>query len=433
MSSDTVISVRNVGKTYRTYEHPLHALGSRLSGGRIGRYREFHALTDISIDIRKGESVGILGRNGSGKSSLLQVICGIRQATSGTVQVTGRISALLELGSGFHPDMTGRENVMLQGAVMGLSRNEMEARFDDITAFADIGEYIDQPISTFSSGMTLRLAFATAVQVRPDILIVDEALAVGDALFQKRCHARINRMREDGLTLVLVSHDYEMVRNMTTKALLLDHGRVLAWSETSEVTRRYRKMLFEEEARLWAGTERGALPAVRTEHPLPASSFGIGGATITGVRILDAGGQPCSAFAAGAPITIEITTQIEAPLDHLNIGVVIRTLEGLKVYSWGSFNQDIAIWAGIGEGRIFWDRTFEPGDEPVARLILEGNLGAGAYEVQAVVSRELQRQYGAQQVLHWRDEAGFFRVDMNPTSYIFGGVSDLHGTATFTA
>lgn len=433
MSSDTVISVRNVSKSYRIYEHPLHALSSRLSGGRVGRYREFHALADVSIEIAKGESIGILGRNGSGKSSLLQVICGIRQATSGTVDVTGRISALLELGSGFHPEMTGRENVILQGAIMGLGQDEMEARFDDIASFADIGEYLDQPISTFSSGMTLRLAFATAVQVCPDILIVDEALAVGDALFQKRCHAKINSMRDSGLTMVLVSHDYEMIRNMTSKALLLDHGRVQAWSSTREVTRHYRKMLFEEEARLWAGTDAGALPAVRPEHQEPAPSFGIGGATITGVRILGANGQPCSVFATGEPISIEIATQIDTRLDHLNIGVVIRTLEGLKIYSWGSFNQDIAIWAGIEQGKILWDRTFETGDEPVVRLVLEGNLGAGRYEVQAVVSRELQRQYGAQQILHWRDEAGFFRVDMNPASYIFGGVSDLHGTASFIA
>jgi len=247
MSSDTAISVRNVSKTYRTYEHPLHALASRLSGGRVGRFREFHALSDVSIDIAKGESIGILGRNGSGKSTLLQVICGIRQATHGTVNVTGRISALLELGSGFHPDMTGRENVLLQGAIMGFTQDEMEARFDDIAAFADIGEYLDQPMNTFSSGMNtfssgmmLRLAFATAVQVSPDILIVDEALVVGDALFQKRCHAKIRRMRDSGLTLVLVSHDYEMVRNMTNRALLLDHGLVQALGSTRDVTRHYR-------------------------------------------------------------------------------------------------------------------------------------------------------------------------------------------------
>ena len=430
MSSDAVISMRNVSKTYRIYEHPLHALASRLSGGRIGRFKEFHAIRDVSIDIAKGESVGILGRNGSGKSTLLQVICRIRQATHGTVNVTGRISALLELGSGFHPDMTGRENVLLQGAIMGFTQDEMEARFDDIASFADIGEYLDQPVSTFSSGMMLRLAFATAVQVCPDILLVDEALAVGDALFQKRCHAKIRSMRDCGLTLVLVSHDHELIRNMTDKALLLDHGLVQAWSCTREVTRHYRKLIFEEEARVWAGTDAGTLPASRPEPDEPDTSYGIGGATIADVRILGGDQKPRSVFAAGEPLSIEIATRIDARLDHLNIGIVIRTLEGLKVYSWGTFNQDIAIWAGIKEGEVLWDRAFEAGDEPVVRLLLEGNLGVGRYEVQAVVSRELQMQYGAQQVLHWRDEAGFFRVDMNPASYVFGGVTDLHGTAT---
>jgi len=425
--------MRNVSKIYRIYEHPLHALASRLSGGRIGRFKEFHAIRDVSIDITKGESIGILGRNGSGKSTLLQVICRIRQATHGTVNVTGRISALLELGSGFHPDMTGRENVLLQGAIMGFTQDEMETRFDDIASFADIGECLDQPVSTFSSGMMLRLAFATAVQVCPDILLVDEALAVGDALFQKRCHARIRSMRDDGLTLVLVSHDHELIRNMTDKALLLDHGLVQAWSSTREVTRRYRKLIFEEEARAWAGTDAGTLPAPRPETHEPGTSYGIGGATITDVRILGGNQQPRSVFAAGEPISVEIAARIDSRLDHLNIGIVIRTLEGLKVYSWGTFNQDIAIWAGIKDGEVLWDREFETGDEPVVKLLLRGNLGAGTYEVQAVVSRELQRQYGAQQILHWRDEAAFFRVDMNPAAYVFGGVTDLHGTATIVA
>jgi lipopolysaccharide transport system ATP-binding protein len=432
MSCELAISARALSKTYLAYEHPLHALLARATGGRFGRHKSFHALRDVGFDVRKGESIGIIGRNGSGKSTLLQLICGIRKPTSGSVVVTGRISALLELGSGFHPEFSGRENVFMQGAILGLTRREMEARFDDITAFAEIGDYLDQPVKTYSSGMFVRLAFAVAISVDPEILIVDEALAVGDVQFQKRCYERLARMRKAGLTLLLVSHDHEMVRNLTERALLLDHGEVLAWGPTREVSRRYRKQIFEEEALYLARTDAGTLPQLPqpADPDLAGTSFGVGGANISSVAILDAGRGPRNVFEVGEPIIIELVTQITAPLDRLNFGVVIRTLEGLKVYSWGSFNQDIAIWAGRASGEVTWEKSFAAGDEAVVTLALEGNLGAGRYEVQAVVSRELQRQYGAQQVLHWRDEAGYLQIQASPASYTFGGVCDLHGRAT---
>lgn len=431
MSSEAVISVHDASKIYRAYDHPLHALLARVTGGHFGRYKEFHALRNISFEVRRGESVGIVGRNGSGKSTLLQLICGIRQPTSGTVTVTGRISALLELGSGFHPDFTGRENVFMQGAIVGLDQREMEDRFDRIAAFAGIGEYLEQPVRTYSSGMVMRLAFAVAVSVDPEILIVDEALAVGDMLFQKRCHERLARMRDAGLTLLLVSHDHEIVRNLTEKALLLNRGAAVAWGATREVSRRYRKQIFEEEARYLSRTECGALPDF--DHPVreieSQPAYGIGGARIISVAILDANGQRRESFEAGETIVINLAVQILAPLDRLNFGVVIRTMEGLKVYSWGTFNQDIAIWAGLTDGDPTWNRTFATGEETLVSLRLAGNLGAGRYEVQAVVSRELQITYGAQQVLHWRDEAGFLAVHTNPATYTFGGICDLQGQA----
>jgi lipopolysaccharide transport system ATP-binding protein len=432
MSSEPVISVRNAGKVYRAYEHPLHALMSRASGGRFGRYREFRALHDVSFDVGRGESVGIVGRNGSGKSTLLQLVCGIRRPTSGTIAVGGRISALLELGSGFHPEFTGRENVFMQGAIIGLDRAAMESRFDSIAAFADIGEYLDQPVKTYSSGMFVRLAFAVAINVDPDILVIDEALAVGDALFQKRCHRRLAQMRETGLSLLLVSHDHEMIRNLTTRALLLDRGIALAWGDTRDVSRQYRKLVFEEEARQLAKEEAGSLPEF-PEGPGEAmadKAYGIGGARILGVAVLDAQKRPRESFTAGEPIVVELTVQLLADLDRLNFGVVIRTLEGAKIYSWGSFNQDIAIWAGIARGEPVWNRSFPAGKEVQVAIHLAGNLGAGHFEIQAVVSRELQQTYGAQQVLHWRDEAGFFRVHTDTAHHPFGGVCDLQGKAS---
>jgi len=245
MSSEPIISLRNVSKTYRAYDHPIHGLISRISNGRIGRHKEFHALNDVSIDIHKGETVGIIGRNGSGKSTLLQIICGIRQPTSGSVSVKGRISALLELGSGFQPEFTGRENVFLQGAIVGISREEMEARFDEIASFADIGEYLDQPSRTYSTGMLVRLAFAVAAAVEPDILIVDEALTVGDARFQAKCYRRLEKMKNNGTTILMVSHAMEQITRLCDSALLLDNGSIASMGEVGTVVNNYLTLLFD--------------------------------------------------------------------------------------------------------------------------------------------------------------------------------------------
>lgn len=227
MHSDIAISVRNLTKTYRIFGHPGDRIKQTLALGRQRYYREFTALKDVSVDIKKGDFVGIVGRNGSGKSTLLQLVCGILKPTQGSVNVAGRISALLELGAGFNPDFTGRENVFFQGAVLGISKETMSHRFDQIAAFADIGEFIDQPVRVYSSGMYLRLAFATAVSVDPEILVVDEALAVGDAGFRSRCFRRIGELRDSGCTILLVTHDMEQVVRFCNQAILVDDGEVL--------------------------------------------------------------------------------------------------------------------------------------------------------------------------------------------------------------
>lgn len=431
MSSDPVISLENVSKIYMAYNHPARRIISRLINLKIGKQKEFHALNDININIRKGEAVGIIGRNGSGKSTLLQIICGILKPTTGTVKVNGSISALLELGSGFQPEFTGRENIFLQGSIIGFSREEMEDRFDKIAAFADIGEYLDQPVKTYSSGMFVRLAFAIAVAVEPDILVVDEALAVGDALFQKRCYNKIIRMKEDGLTLIFVSHDHETIRTLTKRTLFLEKGWPNFWGDTKEATHRYRKMLFEQEAvELSNHVPDATKPQSRIDIE-EGSVYGIGGARIIDLRILDPDGRPRTVFKPGERINLEIVVLIETPLDHINIAVVIKTIQGSKVYSWGTFNQDIFLWTTGTDDNIFWNRSFQKGEEIIGIISLEGNLGAGDYEVQAIVSKELKKYYGAQQILHWRDEIGFFKVEMNPREYIFGGLCDLHGVAHF--
>lgn len=247
MFSDIVIDVNGLSKSYQIYEKPHDRLKqsiftrlSQLFGKPSKQYfREFSALNNISFEVRKGETVGIIGLNGSGKSTLLQMICGTLNPTQGTIQVKGKVAALLELGAGFNPEFTGRENVYTNGALLGLSRGEIEKKFDAILAFADIDLFIDQPVKTYSSGMFVRLAFAIAVNLDPDILIIDEALAVGDMAFQAKCMAQIKVIMSRGATVLFVSHDASSVRNLCNKVLWLDSGNLMGFGDPEEMLGRY--------------------------------------------------------------------------------------------------------------------------------------------------------------------------------------------------
>ncbi len=245
MSSDIAIHVEGLFKSFPVYEKPHHRLMQMLSPGPRNKwYKEFRALTNVDFTVRRGETVGIVGRNGSGKSTLLQIICGTLNPTEGNVEVQGRVAALLELGAGFNPDFTGRENVYMNAAVLGLDRPEIDARFDDIVAFADIGEFIEQPVKTYSSGMYIRLAFAVAINVTPDILVIDEALSVGDEAFQRKCFARINAIRDAGATVLFVSHSAGAVIELCDRAVLMDHGELLSQGTPKFVVSRYHKLLY---------------------------------------------------------------------------------------------------------------------------------------------------------------------------------------------
>lgn len=246
MSSELAICVEGLDKSFPIYEQPIHRLYQMLSPREHKKrwFRQFQALKDIDLAVRKGETLGVVGRNGSGKSTLLQLICGTLTPSAGKVQVNGRIAALLELGAGFNPDFTGRENVLLYGTVLGLTRQQIEDRFEEIMAFADIGDFVDQPVKCYSSGMYVRLAFAVAINVTPDILIVDEALSVGDEAFQRKCFARINRIRDSGATVLFVSHSASTVVELCDRAILLDRGELLAEGTPKYVVSRYQKMLY---------------------------------------------------------------------------------------------------------------------------------------------------------------------------------------------
>lgn len=254
MCSDISIKVDRVEKVFPVYNRPHHRFLQMMSpSSRKKRwYREFHALNEVSFDVRKGETVGIIGRNGSGKSTLLQIICGTLSASSGEVQANGRIAALLELGAGFNPEFTGRENVYMNGTLLGLSREQVDARFSEIAEFADIGEFIEQPVKSYSSGMFVRLAFAVAIHVEPDILIVDEALSVGDEAFQRKCFARIEGLRDRGATIIFVSHSASTVLELCNRAVLLDRGDLLAIGEPKDIVSRYQKLLYSPPERVAA-------------------------------------------------------------------------------------------------------------------------------------------------------------------------------------
>ena len=274
MSSDDLnIRVEGLGKRYEIYAQPADRLKQMLMprlGWALGRsrrdyFKEFWALRNVSFSVRRGETVGIIGRNGSGKSTLLQMVCGTLHPTEGSVAVRGRIAALLELGAGFNPEFTGRENVYLSGLLYGISESVLRSRFQSIVDFADIGDFIDQPVKTYSSGMYVRLAFAVAINVTPDILVVDEALSVGDEAFQRKCFARINRIRDEGATVLFVSHSAGVVTQLCDRAVLLDRGELLLEGSPKFVVSRYQKMLYVPAERAEAVRE-----AIRAEREDPS-------------------------------------------------------------------------------------------------------------------------------------------------------------------
>lgn len=350
------IRVVNLSKCYHIYDRPRDRLLQMLMRGRKQFYREFWALKDISFEVKKGETVGIVGRNGSGKSTLLQLICGTLNPTSGIIQTNGRIAALLELGSGFNPEFTGRENVYMNAALLGLSKEEVDARFNDITTFADIGQFIDQPVKTYSSGMVVRLAFAVQSQINPDILVVDEALAVGDAKFQSKCFERLRQLKENGTSILLVTHSSEQIVTHCSNAILLDNGVQVETGEPKRVINRYMDLLFGKEKQT-----RDNSPANTVNVPAPPAAsptfdlsksedafstrpgfnpheyrWGDGTATILDFY-LSADDEPYpSAINTGQRIVLTTSIKFHRDFYRPILGITIKTKEGITVYGVNS-------------------------------------------------------------------------------------------------
>lgn len=375
--SDPAIAVRNASKVYALYRKPVHRLLEIFHPSGRKYHTPFCALNNISFELRRGEALGLIGRNGSGKSSLLQLITGIQQPSSGRVQVNGRISALLELGAGFNPEFTGRENVYLNTAIQGFSEEDTDARFQRIAEFADIGEFIDRPVKTYSSGMYIRLAFAAAVSVQPEILIVDEALAVGDIFFQQKCMAHMKKMME-GCTIVLVSHDMHSIVNLCSRALLLENGRISFDGDPIEAVSEYTKILHEEH--FGGGTKR-IEQKESTNLPLataPASDVpddfsqwikvpsekrsGIEQAVIEYLSVT-CEDKPVNLVQKGDLITIRLLVNANAALDEIIFGYNIRDRVGNAVFGENSLCLDapaLLLEAGhsIVEYTFYWPEVY---------------------------------------------------------------------------
>jgi lipopolysaccharide transport system ATP-binding protein len=339
----TAIKVQHLSKKYRIYDRPRDKLREMIGLGSGKLHREFWALNDISFELDSGHTLGIIGQNGSGKSTLLQILAGIMSQTRGDCLVTGKVSALLELGSGFNPEFTGRENVFMNGAILGMDQRKMEKRFDAIAAFAEIGDFLDQPVKTYSSGMFMRLAFAVAVNVDPDILLVDEALAVGDLIFQHRCMHRMNHLREIGKTIVLVTHDLDAVTKFCDCALLLDGGRLLDQGKPDLMVQKYRALIFERERRYGgfdsSASEPGDAALIKPVSEMPVAKsipnidhrFGSGDAVLLGTELLNERGAAISEAVGGQSVIVRVSAQFKQDIHQPILGFTLRDRLGVEI------------------------------------------------------------------------------------------------------
>jgi len=344
----TAVRVDSVSKQYRIYDRPADRLKETVTRGRWKAHREFWALKDVSFEVKAGTTTGIIGPNGSGKSTLLQIITGTLEPTHGSVSIEGRVAALLELGAGFNPQFTGIENIFMNASLMGFSKAETEQLLPEIASFAEIGDFIYQPLKTYSSGMYIRLAFAAAIAVAPQILIIDEALAVGDAVFQHRCMRRIKEMQENGTTILFVSHDPSAVRALCNHAILLNQGQKIAEGTPSDVLNRYQKIIMARqqayEANLKGAEESLAANDVFERKVTPLSyvyRHGDRSAEVLQVELLDGALRPIELVESGEPVIVRIVYVAHTDLDDVVCGFMIRNRHGIHVYGTNTELQEV--------------------------------------------------------------------------------------------
>jgi ABC-type polysaccharide/polyol phosphate transport system ATPase subunit len=388
---DMAIVVEGVSKRFEIFDHPRDQLKQfffprmRRALGMPDRqyFREFWALRDVFMDVRKGESCGIVGLNGSGKSTLLQIITGTLAPTLGKVNVQGRIAALLELGSGFNPEFTGRENVYMNGALLGFSREQVAEKFDAIEAFADIGDHFDQPLLTYSSGMQMRVAFAVATAFDPDILIIDEALAVGDAYFQQKCFHRLERFKDNGGTLLFVSHDANTVKQLCDKAVLISHGAVLSHGAPKTVIDLYEGLvakktdMSEHEVSVSQAPKAEAVPAGDGADGIDVDPNAVwtkattittnDNAVLVDFKMLDADGRQVAHIESEKPLTIRYRIRLNKDFERPAFGLIVRDRTGRSVFETSTY------------GMRMEEQPIGSGKHVVVRFDFDFNLRAGQY------------------------------------------------------
>lgn len=424
-NDDAVIHVNNIAKFFEIYEKPSHRLWQMMCRGRKQFYRPFWALADINFKVNRGECVGIIGRNGAGKSTLLQIITGTLSPSSGKVEVKGRVAALLELGSGFNPEFTGRENVYLNASILGLSKEEIDAKYNDIVAFADIGEFIDQPVKSYSSGMIVRLAFAVVAHVDADVLIIDEALAVGDTFFTQKCMRFLRHFMEIN-TVLFVSHDVAAVNSLCNRAILLEHGRIKLLGSPKDVTEMYLEDMFESlqgksekpRAERTTSSGNGSLLLAAGEEDFrdmrheilinstirndiqifhfdeKGAAFGKGGASIIQVLLVDKNETPLNWVVGGEVVTLRIVAQAYQDMYSPIIGFHLKDRLGQCLFGDNTFLafMDSPLTVRVGQ-HIKASFTFRM---PV--------LAAGDYSFAVAIAEGTQADHVQHQ---WRHDALF--------------------------
>ena len=402
-SNSVAIRAEHLSKVYKLYDRSIDRLKESLHPFRRIYHHDFHALKDVSFEIKRGETFGIIGKNGSGKSTLLKIIAGVLTPSGGHLEVKGKVSALLELGIGFNPEMTGRENIYFSGTIMGYSREEMDAKVDDILVFADIGDFINQPMKTYSSGMFVRLAFAVATKVDPEILVIDEALSVGDIFFQSKCTLLMKRMIDSGMTLLFVSHSTSSVTNLCKRAIYLESGMVKTMGEALSVTDQYLKDMrqlvyraspeFEfSDDKLLNIAQNVPLNPNKTNSPDKNSElhdgasaglvfkvdpafaervkpyrYGTGGARVMAIELIGQDGNPTLAYRFNEWITMRAYIECYKEIDFLNCCILIRNRDGIEITHATSFESRFAFPVLKAGERIVVDIRF--------RNILKGGQG----------------------------------------------------------
>jgi lipopolysaccharide transport system ATP-binding protein len=391
------IRVNGLAKAYKQYPTRWSRLLEWMVPFAGDRHRLKWVIRDVSFTLERGDAVGIIGVNGAGKSTLLKMITGTTQPTAGTVDITGSVAALLELGMGFHPDFTGRQNVYMAGQLLGMGVQDIDRLMPEIEAFAEIGDAIDDPVRTYSSGMQMRLAFSVATVRRPDILIVDEALSVGDAYFQHKSFDRIRACRDAGTTLLLVSHDKTAIQSICDRAILLDGGGVAMEGTPEEVMDYYNALLAEREG--------SSIRRERSDNGKGQTVSGSGEATVSRIALLDAAGQRQEVFDVGVPVALEVEVSVRAPIPRLVVGYMIKDRLGQPIFGTNTDLKQLPL------------HDVRPGERITYRFDFPLNLGAGSYSIAVALQStdtHLVHNY------EWRDLALVFSV-ANLTRHEFTG------------